>query len=132
MAHLALTKNDSATIGFVLACLFKGAIDRQELRAWADYVLTTTDSCPPYVADLSTFDQPLSHIYRLIGFVPSSGLTDSERIGLVGIAVVRGRGQFEPVPTKEEALTALAAHRDLVPRFREIFPFISLEYDQVA
>src|SRR5689334_13849932 len=36
MTHLALTKDDSATIGFVVACLFAGAIDIQELRSWAD------------------------------------------------------------------------------------------------
>jgi hypothetical protein len=132
MTNLALTKDDSATIGFVVACLFAGAIDVRELRSWAEHVLTASDACPTYVIDLSTFDQPLFHIYRLIGFVPSSALTDSERVALVGIAAARGRDPFEPVPTKEQALAALAAQRHLLTRFRATFPFIHFEYDHVA
>ena len=132
MTHLALTKDDSATIGFVVACLFAGAIDIQELRSWADHVLATSDACPTYITDLSTFDQPLFHIYRLIGFVPNSGLTDSERVALVGIAAARGRDPFEPLPTKEQSLAALAAQRHLPARFRATFPFIHFEDDHAA
>jgi hypothetical protein len=132
MTQLALDKKDSTTIGFVVACLFAEAIDRRELQAWADHILATADSCPPYVADLSTFDEPLPHIYQVIGFTPSARLSDSERVALVGIAFARGRDRFEPDPSKEQALAALAAHSHLVARFRTTFPFIHFEYNQAA
>jgi hypothetical protein len=130
MTPLALTKDNSSTIGFVLDCLFAGAIDNLELHAWAEHVLSATDSCPPYIIDLSTFDEPLFHIHRIVGFVPSSGLSDDEHVALIGIAFVRGRDQFEPVPTKEQALAALHHHFSLVTRFRSVFPFIDFEYER--
>jgi len=132
MANLALTKDDSGTIGFVVACVFAGAIDVQELRSWADHVLIASDGCPAYVTELSTFDRPLFHIYQVIGFVPSSGLTDSERVALVGIGAARGRELFEPVPTKEQALAALAAQGRVLTRFHATFPFIRFEHDDIA
>lgn len=132
MKSLGLTKDDSRTIGFVTACLFAGAIDVRELRSWADHVLATSDDCPAYITELSTFDQPLAHIYRVIGFAPSSGLTDSERAALVGLAITRGREPFEPVPTKEQALVALTMHRHLVTRFRATFRFIYFRDDHTA
>jgi len=130
MTSLALTKDNADTIGFVVACLFAAAINKDELHTWADHILTTADSCPPYIVDLSTFDEPLFHIHQVIGFVPSSGLSDDERSALVGIAYCRGREQFEPAPTKSQALKALTAHPQLMTRFRITFPFITFEYEQ--
>jgi hypothetical protein len=132
MKELALTKENSATIGFVVSCIFAGAIDKRELQAWADHVLVSTDSYPPYIVDLSTFDEPLFHISRVVGFVPHSNLSDSEKDALVGIAFVRGREQFEPVPSRDQALAALAAHPPVLARFRETFPFISVQYDHAT
>ena len=129
MTPPALTKENSATIGFVVACLFAKAIDKDEMHAWADHIFATTDSCPSYLVDVSTFDEPLFHISRVIGFVPVSGLSDSEQVALVGIAFLRGRDQFEPAPTREQAVSALATHQHLVTRFRETFPFIIFDYD---
>jgi len=90
---------------------------------------TSTESCPTYIVDLSTFDESLFHIYRVIGFTPSSGLTDSERIALVGIAFVRRRDRFEPDPIREQALAALGAQPHIVARFHTTFPFITFKYD---
>jgi len=129
MKRLALEKENSATIGFVVSCVFASAIDLPELRAWADHVLVTTDSCPVYIVDLSTFDDSLFHILRVIGFVPGSGLDEEEEIALVGIAFARGREQFEPKPTKQQALAALAAHPDILLRFHDTFPFINVQRD---
>ena len=129
MAQLFLDKENSATIGFVVSCAFAGAINTKEIQAWADHVLVTADSCPPYLVDLSTFDEPLSHIYRVIGFVPHCGLSDTERDALVGIAFVRGREQVEPIPTREQALAALAGHPHVLARFRDAFPFINVQDD---
>ena len=124
-----LTKGDSSTIGFVVACLFSRAIDKHELHTWALHILATEDSCPPYFVDLMDFDEPLFHIHKVIGFVTGSGLSEDEKTALVGIAFVRGRDQFEPVPTKEQALDALAAHDSVLTRFRRTFPFIDLQYE---
>jgi hypothetical protein len=129
MKQLALTKENSATIGFVVSSVFAGAIDRQELQAWGDHVLASTDSYPLYIIDLSTFDEALFHIYKVIGFAPCSGLTDAEGDALVGIAFVRGREQFEAVPSRDRALAALAKHPHVLTRFRETFPFIALPHD---
>jgi hypothetical protein len=128
MTPLALSRENSSDIGFVVACLLAGAIDRGELQAWADHVLVTTESCPPYIGDLSTFDEPLSHIYRVIGFMPISGLADSEQFALIGIAIVRERGRFELMPTGEQALAALAKNPQIMTRFRTTFPFIIVEH----
>jgi len=132
MKQFALTKDNSTSIGFVVACIFAGAIDKQELRAWADHVLVSADSCPPYVMDLSTFDEEFYHIFKVIGFVPHCDLTSDEKNALVGIAFAREREQFEPVPSREQALAALAAHLSVLARFRDTFPFISVQYDNAA
>jgi hypothetical protein len=132
MKQLALTKENSTTIGFVVSCIFAGAIDKQELQAWADHVLVSTDSYPLYIVDLSTFNEDLFHIFRVIGFVPHCDLTETEKDALVGIAFVRGREQFEPVPSQDQALAALAAHLPVLARFRDTFPFISVQYDHAA
>jgi len=129
MAQLLLDKENSGTIGFVVSCVFAGAIDKKELQAWADHVLVTTGSYPLYIVDLITFDAPLCDIFRVIGFVPHSGLSDIEDDALVGIAYIRGREPFEPKPTRDEALAALAGHSHLLARFRATFPFISMPYE---
>ena len=132
MNPLALTKDDPTTIGFVVSCIFACAIDTRELQAWADHVLMTVDTYPSYIVDLSTFDEPLFHIYRIIGFTPHSHLTKTEQMALVGIAFLRGRQQFEPEPNRAQALAALAAHPLVVADFRETFPFLNFEYDRYA
>ncbi len=129
MNQLALNREDSTTIGFVLSCIFDSAIDARELQAWADHVLTTVDASPSYILDLSTFDEPLFHLYQVIGFTPSSPLTEAEEVALVGIAFLRGREQFEPEPSRARALAALAAHPRVAADFRETFPFLNFEYD---
>jgi hypothetical protein len=130
--QLALEKENSTTIGFVVASLFAGAIDKAELRAWADHVLATNELCPLYVVDLSTFDQMPADVFNVIGFVPHCDLVDSEEDALVGIAYARGRNRFEPIPTKEQALKLLRLHPQVLARFRVTFPFIDLNRDGVS
>jgi hypothetical protein len=128
MNPFALTKEDSTTIGFVVSSIFAGAIDQPELQAWAEHVLVSADSYPLYIVDLNSFDEKLCHIFEVIGFVPHSGLTNAEEDALVG-TFVRGREQYEPVPSRAQALAALAAHPRVLDRFRETFPFIRLPAD---
>jgi hypothetical protein len=132
MTQFLLDKEDSATIGFVVASAFANAIDRSEIQAWADHVLVTADKYPLYIVDLSTFDGPLANIYEIIRFAPHSGLNDKEHDALIGIAFLRGRQQFEPVPTKDQALSALTEHPHVLARFRETFPFIAVPDQQSA
>lgn len=124
MKPLALTKEDSTVIGFVVSCAFAQAINRQELQIWAGNILASNDSCPHYLVGLSTFDQALFHIFQVIGFVPHCELTDAGKDALVGIAFMRGYERFEPIPPREQALAALAAHPHVLTQFRETFPFI--------
>jgi hypothetical protein len=134
-AHMTapgLTKDNSTTIGFVVACLFAEAISKGELRAWTDHVFATTDSCPSYLVDLCTFDEPLSHLFKIIGFVPHCDLSDSEQDALIGITYARGRSRYEPEPTREQALESLKLHPEVLVRFRATFPFIEFQYDHAA
>jgi hypothetical protein len=41
--------------------------------------------------------------------MPHCDLSDIEKDALVGIAFVRGRERFEPVPSRDQALSALVA-----------------------
>ncbi|HEV2454150.1 MAG TPA: hypothetical protein VGY98_07805 [Verrucomicrobiae bacterium] len=128
----ALTKDNSTTIGFVVACLFAGAINKRELRTWTDHIFASTDSQPKYLIDLCTFDGLLSHIFGVIGFVPHCDLSESEKDALVGIAYVRGHSRFEPEPTREQALSSLRRHPEVLARFRMTFPFIEFQYNHAA
>src|SRR5262245_53832206 len=123
-APLELTKEASTTIGFVVSCLFSEAIDKKELQAWADHILASTDTCPPYVADFGNFDREICHIFEVIGFVPHCDLSDPERDALIGITFARGRTRFEPLPTREQALAQLRSHPQVLALFRATFPFI--------
>jgi hypothetical protein len=132
MTSPALTKDNSTTIGFVVACLFAQAISKDELRAWTDHIFATTDSQPAYLVDLCTFDEPLSHLFKVIGFVPHCDLSGSEDDALVGIAYARGHSRFEPEPTREQALAALKSHPNVLARFHATFPFIEFQYDDAV
>jgi hypothetical protein len=131
-APLQLSRDESSTLGFVVACIFSEAIDTSELQAWADQVLISNDSCPPYLVDLSTFDRELCHIYEVIGFVPHCELSDSERGALVGIAYARGRNRFESLPTRDQALALLKLSPHVLARFRDTFPFVEFRYDHAS
>jgi hypothetical protein len=126
--RFALTKDDHETIGFVIACLAHSAIDIQDLQSWADHVLTSAESYPLYIVDLSTYEGHWTEIYEVIGFTPSARLTRSEEDALTGISLVRGHEQFEPVD-HHRVLTALRTQPQLIARFRDTFPFIELRID---
>jgi hypothetical protein len=128
MTSPALTKDNSETIGFVVACLFAEAIGKDELRAWTGHIFATTETQPVYLADLCTFDEPLFHIFDVIGFVPRCDLSEPQEVALVGIACARGRKRFESEPAREHALAVLKLHPGVLNRFRATFPFIEFQY----
>ena len=80
METLHLERDDSSSIGFVLACLFSQALTKDELRTWTDTVLMEHSPFPSYIYELSTFDGHLKDITQVIGFSPESGLRARARI----------------------------------------------------
>ncbi len=124
MEGFRLDRDDSATIAFVIACLFRQAVDLEELRAWADYVLASAPEYPNYVTELSLFDGYIKDIFGVIGFVPSRGLTESQENAILGIAFARGREPFDPPVSRSGALEALERHPEVLAEFRATFPFL--------
>jgi hypothetical protein len=121
-----LDRDDSVTIGFVVACLFRQAISVEELRAWADHVLLSAPAYPNYVTELSLFDGYFKDIFGVIGFVPSRGLSEDQELAVGGVALVRGREPFDPPASRTEALAALGRHPEVLAEFRSTFPFLAV------
>jgi hypothetical protein len=124
-----LTQEDSSLIGFVVACYFCDAIDNNDLNKWAEYIIATRDSYPPYILDLLYFDEPRFHIYRTIGFTPSSVTNQKEDIALFGITYLRGRSHLDG-PPQEVALAKLKTSVAIQKRFRDTFPFIEVPLER--
>ena len=122
------SSENSETIGFVFSCVFASAIDISELRDWCVYVIDQNDveSIQPYLFDLMDFDQPLAHLYKVIGFAPVWKHSDDEADALYGIAVQRGRVLYDAPVSKQSALELLRNNPLITERFRRTFPFITL------
>jgi len=120
-----LTEENSERIAFVLSCLFAGAINLAELRQWAKKVLEESDAPPSYLRDLVDFNQPLFHIYNVIGFAPRSSTSDEGSIGVSGVAFKRNCQPFDHPKIREEALRKLERNPDIEKRFRSEFPFLN-------
>lgn len=113
-------------IGFVLACLFCGAVDEAELRGWCALAIAGADDAeaPYYMYELMDFDDELYKIYKVIGYVPSWEYTSDEDFALYGIAVRRGVGLFDAPLFAEEAVKKLDSSPHVEKIFRNIFPFV--------
>lgn len=121
-----LTKDDSSVIAFVVACYFAGAIDTPQLNEWAERIMVSSEHYPNYIVDLRGFVDPTKwHIYRLIGFVPSEGPTDLERIALSGIARLRGNNLLDALPA-DEATSALRQCPSIMAAFKQHFPSVDV------
>lgn len=121
-----LTREDSTRIGFVVGALMTGAIDSTEVAGWAEHVLSTSQHYPPWIIDLLDFQEAAFHIYRVIGFTPSSGLSPSQDRALAGIALVRGREIDTAIVSVAAAKQALISHPEILARFQAEFPNIVL------
>ncbi len=124
-----LTQEDSSLIGFVVACYFRNAIDNNDLNKWAEHIIATRDNYPSYILDLLYFDEPGFHIYRTIGFNPSSVTSQAEDIALFGITYLRGRSHLDG-PPQEAALAKLKNSAGIQKRFRDTFPFIEVSLER--
>lgn len=119
---MRISRQDSADLGFVLAALMIGAISKEELRAWADYAIARLDEPPAWLFDLSFFDAPAFHAYKIVGFVPDE--QEENYDALAGIAVSRGRTIDETRLNPEKALQAMKDAPETVERFSATFPFL--------
>ena|ERR1700761_3155662 len=122
-----LTKDDSATIGFVTACLFAGAININEFSQWVLFVVENQKEIPSYLLDLLDFKEALFKIYKVIGFVPPWPGTEDEKLALLGIAYNRGREPFQCPLKREEAVEKLRQFPSVQQTFVETFPFLPRE-----
>lgn len=121
-----LDRENSETIGFVVAAVFSAAISKEELREWATTVIgaNDVDAVPQYIFDLADFNERLPHLFKLIGFTPGWKHTQDEEQALYGIAFRRKRDVYDsPVPA-EIAFEALAKNPRVEALFRKTFPFI--------
>lgn len=118
-------KEDGEDLGFVLDCLYSGAISFDEFKEWLYLVIERTDEVPFYVFDIldlkNKFDfKPLI----TIGFVPHWDHTEKESDAINAIAYKRRPDYVSDAVSREEALKALEANPHIENRFRESFPFI--------
>lgn len=124
-AMSGLTRDDSSTIGFVLACYLAGAIDITELHEWAERVMVTSAEYPGYIVNLREFSGPKAHVFRLVEFTPSPGLTETDYFALSGIAFRRGVQQLDG-PGAATAMSALGQRPLILATFLRLFPDINL------
>lgn len=123
-----LTKDESSTIGFVVACLFSSAIDLNELKQWAVSIIERLDikDVPDYIFDLMDFDGPLLDVYKTIGFTPVWNRSDEEEAALYGIAIKRRKDVFDIPISSESALQSLDNNPHIKDMFNLVFPFAAI------
>ena len=75
--------------------------------------------------DLMDFEDSLAKIHLVIGFVPSTGLSKTEKIALEGISYLRGVDIFDPISTREKSIECLKKNPHISEKFKRFFPFIN-------
>lgn len=95
---------------------------------WVERVINDTefDNIPLYMFDLVTFDDYLSELTQVIGFVPHSELNDKEEDAILGITFLRGIDIYNPRIGKEEAIKLLRDNSHIYEKYKIFFPFIKL------
>ncbi len=87
--------------------------------------MLSSSGYPDYVVDLREFDAPRFHFYKVVGFTPSRGLSETESHAISGIAYLRGREVVDG-PSKQIALAALSSCPHIAEEFNATFPFLQL------
>ena len=120
-------KEESSDLGFAIGCLFSEAINLNEFRQWVELCINdlNQDEIPLYMFDLIDFEDSLAKIHLVIGFVPSSGLSKTEKIALEGISYLRGIDIFDPISTQEQSIEYLKNNPHVSEKFKRTFPFIN-------
>jgi hypothetical protein len=103
-------------------------INLTEFRQWVELCISELDQnkIPLYMFDLMDFEESLAKIYSVIGFVPSSGLSKTEKISLEGIAYLRGIDIFDPISTQEKSFEYLKRNPHVSKKFKAFFSFIQI------
>ncbi|MFU2090574.1 hypothetical protein [Avibacterium avium] len=78
------------------------------------------------ILDLKKED--ISTIYNIIGFVPHSDMSIYDRNAIYGIAVKRFGCVFDKSISDEDAEKSLNENPNILIRFKEVFPFIDLNF----
>lgn len=125
MNSIELGSFNDELMGFVITCLFCGAISKEELKVWCAQALLL-NKAPPYLYDLMDFHDELFKLYKVIGYVPHWEHSDGDEYALYGVAVRRGFESYDMPLTPNEALAHLEASPDIESVFREVFAFIKL------
>lgn len=107
-------------LGFAIACLFSGAVSKEEFRLWCVDMFSPGD-IPDFFIELAQFDGEIFQIYKTIGHVPCWEHTESEEYAIYGIAVKRGRAPSDMPVTHEAALQALEECSSVAWLFRRVF-----------
>ena len=120
-------KEENSDLGFAIGCLFSEAINLNEFRQWVELCINdlNQDEIPLYMFDLIDFEDSLAKIHLVIGFVPSSGLSKTEKIALEGISYLRGIDIFDPISTQEQSIEYLKNNLHVSEKFKRTFPFIN-------
>ena len=125
-----LTRESSEDIGFVKSCFIKGAITNKEFNEWVEYVIANDQisNLPLYIFDLIDFDKPYYELIKIIGFTPDPILTQDEDNAIYGIAIKRFGNDLDIPISNHDALKALEQNSLTLKRFKDIYPFVILNY----
>ena len=124
---LHLTRDDPATIAFVLRCLQRGAIGAAEVREWAEETLLHTGGdCPIYVEGLTVFDGTLAEALHVVAFTPERRFGAEEDAALDALAALRKQDAAEPDDDGGAAARLEQRYPDTLREFRAAFPFLRL------
>lgn len=124
-------RENSFILGFVTLCKAMGAITNDEFKEFFYLLIkeSNLDELPKFIWDLIDLDNPdMADIYHVIGFVPSSNLSDSEINAIYGITVKRFGPIFDMPITQQEAINLLDKKANIKNTFKKIFPFIKLSF----
>ncbi len=126
-ATLRLEKDNSGDIGFVLECRFAGVISFQELKDWLYHVIEHRDGVPTYFWDILDLDNEFDFkAGRILGFQPTSNVSEREAKAICGIAYRRFADHESDFVGRATALQCLRENPHIENRFVEMFPFVDL------
>ena len=119
-------KEESFDLGFAIGYLFSKAINLNEFRQRIELCINNLnqEEIPLYMFDLIDFEDSLAKIHLVIGFVPSSGLSKTEKIALEGISYLRGIDIFDPISTQEQSIEYLKNNPHVSEKCKRTFHFI--------
>ena len=89
--------NDSIDLGFAVAALITGTVDRSEIATWAARVIDKVEDPPTYIYVMLDMERYQGRgLHHEIGFTPTNGVeSDEEFHYLREIAVRRSKEDFD-------------------------------------